>query len=140
MKHSLRGSNSCAHRNHSCPTLWILSLAAEEYSWRLFQRQRPTKSLQAKEISGSSETLADTPQPRWLLVKFHLGVHPGSFCTYSGPAERATNCGSLIAINRLLKASHRQHLTLTCTEVPLKRPQNQHTQWQCSENVRAGSN
>ena len=44
-----------------------------------------------------------------------------------------------VAPNRLPKASHRKHLTLTCAIVPPKRLQNHHSLWLCSHNIRAES-
>ena len=58
-----------------------------------------------------------------VLIKVGLGVHLGPSCMHPGPAEAATNCGSLVAPNRLPSASNRQHLTLAYNRVPSRRPQ-----------------
>ena len=62
------------------------------------------------------ETSAGPPQGL-VLIKASLGVQPSSFCTQTGPAERATHCGLLIAPNRLTRASHKQYLTKVYTRV-----------------------
>ena len=52
-------------------------------------------------------TFADLPQGL-VLVKAGLGAQLGPSHWHSGPAEAATNCGSLIAPNRLPRARHKQ--------------------------------
>ena len=63
-----------------------------------------------RQTSRRSDTLADPPQDP-VVVKVGLRVQPGTFCTHQGLAEGATKYGSLMALNRLPRASHRQWLT-----------------------------
>ena len=46
-----------------------------------------------------------------MLIKACLGTRPGSFCTKTDPADRATCYGLLTAPNTFTRASHKQHLT-----------------------------
>lgn len=50
------------------------------------------------------------------------GVQLGSSRVQLGPVDLATNYGLLGAPNRLLRYSHMQHLVLSCTRAPTKRP------------------
>ena len=74
-----------------------------------------------------------------VLVKASPSVQVGPSHMHPDPAEAATNCGTLVAPNRLPRASHRQCVTFVCTTVPLKRLQNQNTQWPITNNIRTGS-
>ena len=78
--------------------------------------------------------------PDSVPVKASLGVHHGPSHVHQGPAEASTNSGLLCSSKQWPRAYHRQHLTLNCTRVPPKRPQNQHTWWQDLDHIRAQPN
>ena len=77
--------------------------------------------------------------PGPVLVKASFGAQLSPSHMHPGPAEAAINCRSLVAPNRLVKASHRQRITLACTRVPSKRSRT-NTQRPASVDIRAGSN
>ena len=60
--------------------------------------------------------------------------------THNRASEAATIRGVICILNRSPRASHMQHLTLICTRVPPKRPQDRHTEWPASSNIKAPSN
>ena len=75
-----------------------------------------------------------------VLVKASLSAQLYPLSTHPDPAEAATAVDDFVVINTLPRASHSKCLTLICTRVPPKKPQNQHNQWPASDNMRTGSN
>lgn len=60
-----------------------------------------------------------------VLVEASLNAQLGSSSTHLEPEEAAISVDCFVVSNRLPRATSRQHLILTCTRVPPKRPQNQ---------------
>ena len=75
-----------------------------------------TESLQAEEDVWELWEFS-YPLPGLVLVKASFGVQLASFCSQTSPAEGTTSSGSLIATDRLSRASHKQGLTWDFTRV-----------------------
>lgn len=74
-------------------------------------------------LSGYLGMFADLA-PGSVLVETGPGMQHNLSYAPPGLAEAATKCGSLVATNRLLRASYTQLLTLACATVHPKKPRN----------------
>ena len=103
------------HRRSTNLILLILpgALSVTEFDKQPEGRGRKRKILEHLEI------FADAP-PGLVLIKAGLWTQLGLSHVQPGPAEAATNCGSLTALSRLPRARHGHHLTLAWTRVPPK--------------------
>ena len=112
----LWGGGTLPHGRCRCP---ILPIPLETLSGTVFSVTR----LTANQPAGSGKwwqilwllgMFADLPLGLG-LVKAGLGVQLGPTPMQPSPVEAATNCGSLVALNRLPRATRGQHLALACT-------------------------
>ena len=95
--------------------------------------RQPTGGGSQRQISGYLGAFADLPLGL-VLVKDGVGEQLDLSHTHPGPAEAATNHGSLCSFKQVA-----QQQSQGASRVPPKRPQNKHTQCPASDNIRVRS-
>lgn len=114
------GKKFSLHWEPFCLTLWTLSLPNGALQPEAHLVTEINNKQEGRGGSQGALSLCSSAFGPWAReANFNVQLPPLNM--HPAPAKAATSCGSLIPLNRVLRASHKQCLALVCTRDPLKK-------------------